>query len=408
MKRLAPTDDPQSLGRIGGYEVRGVIGEGGMGVVLKALDVALNRYVAIKTLAPHLAASGAARRRFAREAQAAAAVVHENVIEIYAVHEHNTLPYLVMPYLRGTSLQRRLDEGGPLSTLEILRIASQMASGLAAAHAQGLVHRDVKPANILLAEGVERVKITDFGLARAADDASLTRTGLIVGTPQYMSPEQARGEVVDSRSDLFSLGSVMYAMCTGRPPFRAESSLGVLRRITDTEPRSIRDINPQIPDWLCRIIQRLHAKSAKERFASALEVANLLEQCLAHAQTPNTPLPAALYPPQSSWFQNRKVLAAGAVLLTSLGGIAWWNFNGGNAAQNEVEQPTQSPPVEVQGPTLSENPLAEWNAAAEQVETLSRDFEDFEERAGRLWDQTPLKESEGQNATFPLNQELMP
>ena len=200
-----------------------------------------------------------------------------------------------MPYVRGPSLQRRLNEEGPLAVVEILRVAMQAAAGLAAAHAQGLVHRDVKPANILLADGIERVKLTDFGLARAADDASLTRTGVIAGTPQYMSPEQARGEPVDPRSDLFSLGSVLYAMCTGRPPFRAETSYGVLRRITDEEPRPIREINPDIPHWLCGIVARLMAKKHDDRFQSAGEVAALLEQCLAHVQQPTTvPLPKAV------------------------------------------------------------------------------------------------------------------
>lgn len=283
---LAPSDDERMLGRLGTYEVVGVIGAGGMGIVLKALDPALNRYVAIKILAPHLGSSGAARQRFSREAQAAAAVVHDSVIEIHGVAETKGLPYLVMSYVRGQSLQRRIDDSGPLALVEILRIGMQAANGLAAAHAQGLVHRDVKPANILLADGVERVKLTDFGLARAADDASLTRTGIIAGTPQYMSPEQARGEAVDQASDLFSLGSVLYTLCTGRAPFRSETSYGVLRRITDEEPRPIREINPAIPEWLCQIVGRLMAKEPAERYASASEVSALLEECLAHVQRP--------------------------------------------------------------------------------------------------------------------------
>ncbi len=295
LKLLAPTDDDRMLGRWGTYEVVGVVGTGGMGVVLKALDAGLNRYVAIKILAPHLGSSGAARKRFSREAQASAAVVHDNVIEIYGVAEAAGLPYLVMPYVRGPSLQRRLDDEGPLAVVEILRVGIQAAAGLAAAHAQGLVHRDVKPANILLADGVERVKLTDFGLARAADDASLTKTGIIAGTPQYMSPEQARGEAVDQRSDLFSLGSVLCAMCTGHPPFRAETSYGVLRRITDEEPRPIREINPDIPDWLCGIVAKLMSKRPDDRFQLAGEVAALLEQCLAHVQQPTAvPLPDVL------------------------------------------------------------------------------------------------------------------
>ena len=294
---LGPTDDPAMLGRLGAYEISGVVGSGGMGVVLKAFDRSLDRTVAIKVMAPHLATNGAARKRFAREAKAAAAVLHPNVMAIHSVSSGDSLPFLVMPYLRGTSLQKRLDAEGPLPVGEILRIAAQTAAGLAAAHAQGLIHRDIKPANILLEEGVERVAITDFGLARAVDDASMTRTGVVAGTPQYMSPEQARGEPLGQSSDLFSLGSVLYAMCTGRPPFRAESSYGVLRRITDDEPKSIREINPDIPEWLCLLIARLMAKSPDERFANALEVAALLEQCLAHVQQPTSvSLPASLAP----------------------------------------------------------------------------------------------------------------
>jgi serine/threonine protein kinase len=292
LQSLRPTDDPAMLGRLGSYEVSGVVGSGGMGVVLKAVDASLDRTVAIKVLAPHLASSGAARQRFEREAKAAAAVLHPNVIAIHGVSNDSELPFLVMPYLRGYSLQRRIDQEGALPTTDILRIGTQIASGLAAAHEQGLVHRDIKPANVMLEDGVERVAITDFGLARAVDDASMTKTGIIAGTPQYMSPEQARGETVDHRSDLFSLGSVLYALCTGRPPFRAESTFGMLRKITDVTPRPIREINPEMPVWLCGLINRLHEKSPEDRFDSATEVAELFAGSLAHWQNPTlVPLP---------------------------------------------------------------------------------------------------------------------
>ena len=153
-----------------------------------------------------------------------------------------------MQYVTGVSLQDRLDRDGPLAPpKEIVRIGMQAAAGLAAAHAQGLIHRDIKPANILLENGVERVKITDFGLARAADDARLTQSGVVAGTPQYMAPEQARGEPVDPRSDLFSLGSVLYTLCTGLPPFRAGSTMGVLNRIANDPPRPIRETIPDFP-----------------------------------------------------------------------------------------------------------------------------------------------------------------
>ncbi|QEG00253.1 Serine/threonine-protein kinase PrkC [Stieleria maiorica] len=287
---LAPTDQPDMLGRLGTYEISGVVGYGGMGVVLKGFDPSLKRVVAIKVLAPHLATSGASRQRFARECQAAAAVTHDNIIEIYGVAEANGLPYLVMPYVRGPSLQSRIDRQGALPVEEVLRIGHQIAAGLAAAHAQGLVHRDIKPANILLSDGTDRLVITDFGLARAVDDASVTKTGVIAGTPQYMSPEQARGELIEQRSDLFSLGSVLYTLCTGRPPFRANTTYGVLQQISDQTPRNIRDLNPAIPEWLCQIIRQLHRKCPNDRYESADQVARRLEQCLAHVQQPHVHL----------------------------------------------------------------------------------------------------------------------
>ena len=221
------------LGRLGPYRLLERIGQGGMGVVLKAFDERLNRVVAVKTLARSLADGAVAKQRFLREARAAAAVCHDHVVTIHAVDEVAGQPYIVMQLVAGESLQQKLDRGGPLVVSEVVRIAAQVASGLAAAHAQGLVHRDIKPANILIEAGTERVKITDFGLARAIDDASLTDSGTLAGTPNYMSPEQARGDPVDQTTDLFSLGSVLYAMCTGQPPFRADSTMAVLRRVSD-------------------------------------------------------------------------------------------------------------------------------------------------------------------------------
>ena len=304
---LGPTDDPRMLGRIGSYEVTGVIGRGGMGIVFKAFDAPLNRFVAIKMLLPHLATSAAARKRFSREGQAAAAVIDDHVLPIYGVNEWQGMPYLVTQYSSGMSLQKRIQDQAPLALKEILRIALQTARGLAAAHAQGLVHRDVKPSNILLDGTVERALLTDFGLARAVDDASLTRSGTITGTPQFMAPEQARGESVNQRSDLFSLGAVIYAMCTGHPPFRAETSYGVLRRLTDEEPRPIREINSDIPEWMCGIVARLMAKQPDDRFASASEVAELLEKCLAHLQQPATvPLPPSVIAATPAAIRNRR------------------------------------------------------------------------------------------------------
>jgi serine/threonine protein kinase len=188
------------------HEVLEVLGRGGMGVVLKAHDEKLQRIVALKVLAPPFAADPTARQRFVCEARAAAGIRHQNVVDIHAVEEADGLPFLVMEYLTGGTLHERIERGS-LPIEEMLRIGHQAAEGLAAAHARGLIHRDVKPSNILLADGV--VKLTDFGLARTIDDIRISQEGVVVGTPKYMSPEQARGEAIDARSDLFSLGSVL-------------------------------------------------------------------------------------------------------------------------------------------------------------------------------------------------------
>jgi serine/threonine protein kinase len=298
---LAPPEKPGQLGKLAHYEVLEVVGKGAMGVVVKAFDPKLHRVVAVKLMARHLAASPPARRRFEREAKAVAAVRDEHVVAVHDVETGGPLPYLVMEFIGGVSLQERLDKRGPLEVKEILRIGMQAAQGLAAAHAQGLVHRDVKPANILLENGVERVKITDFGLARAVDDVNLTQSGVITGTPNYMSPEQADGRPVDHRSDLFSLGSVLYALATGHPPFRASGMAAVLKRVAADAPRPVREVNPDVPDWLEAIVAKLHAKDPAQRFQSAKEVAELLGQHLAHLQQPGqAPRPAKVIPPPAT------------------------------------------------------------------------------------------------------------
>jgi serine/threonine protein kinase len=296
---LEPSDKPGSIGRLRHYEVQVLVGRGGMGIVLRAFDETLHRVVAIKVMAPQLATSATARRRFTREARAAAAVTHDHVVTIHAVEDAGPLPYIIMQFVAGQSLQDRLDRSGPLPVAEILRIGMQAGSGLAAAHAQGLVHRDVKPANILLENGVERVKLTDFGLARAADDASLTQSGTVAGTPAFMSPEQAEGKPVDHRSDLFSLGSVLYAMCTGRPPFRAGTSMGVLKRVCEDTPTPVREANPEVPDWLAAVVEKLHAKDPAARYQSGAEVAEVLGRHLARIQHPSV-VPLPVVPNESS------------------------------------------------------------------------------------------------------------
>lgn len=292
---LEPSTKPDSLGRLAHYEILEVIGRGAFGIVLKAFDEKLQRVVAIKVLAPEMAATSPARKRFLREARASAAIRHENVVAIYAVDEQPT-PFLVMEYIPGKTLQQRLDGAGPLDVKEVLRLSKQIAEGLAAAHAQDLIHRDIKPGNILLDESVnEHVKITDFGLARTADDASMTQSGVIAGTPMYMAPEQALGNKLDQRADLFSLGSVLYQMVSGRPPFRERSTVAVLRRVAEDTPRPIKEIIPETPDWLCELIGHLHAKDPADRYVSAEKVADVLGKSLEAVeagQTPQNLLPA--------------------------------------------------------------------------------------------------------------------
>ena len=377
---LEPNGAKGTLGRLGDYEIVEVIGSGGMGIVLKGYQRELNRYVAVKVLAPHLATSAAARRRFEREAQATAAVVHPHVMAIHAVATNARLPYLVMPLVACESLQQRLDRHGPLPLTDILRIGTQAASGLAAAHAQGLVHRDIKPANILLEKSVNRAMLTDFGLARAVDDATLTQSGMIAGTPMYMSPEQAGGEPIDLRSDLFSLGSVLYAMCTGRPPFRAETTFGILRRIRESEPRAIREVNPDIPEWFERVVRNLLSKSPDDRLDSASALSTLLEQCLAHVQQPtafalpdhvlvNTPTKVAL---------KRRSLVAACLLLfvATMSTVACivvvWH------QERDLGQPGDSTSV-----SSASDPSWDWNATQFELDDTSQIIDQLEASSKR-------------------------
>ncbi|MEM7473771.1 MAG: protein kinase [Planctomycetota bacterium] len=289
---LAPTDDPDSLGRLGRYEVSGIIGRGSAGIVLKAHDSSLNRYVAIKMLAPGLAYRGSARKRFEREARAIAAVSHPNVIEVHGVEEQQEKTFLVMQYFPGGSLHNRILREGWMTTTGVCRIGVQIARGLSEAHRQGIIHRDIKPANILLEDGTERAVVSDFGLASVSDEVKMTMSGMIAGTPQFMSPEQARGQDLDSRTDLFSLGCVMYAACTGRSPFEGENLMGVINSVCEATPKPIRELNPEIAPWLEDFIHRLLAKDREQRFQTAQEVDEILTVELAYLQMPaNIPEP---------------------------------------------------------------------------------------------------------------------
>ncbi|QDS95431.1 Serine/threonine-protein kinase PrkC [Roseimaritima multifibrata] len=374
-----------ALGELDDIPISQVVGQGGMGVVLKGRDRQLQRSLAIKLLSPMLATTGAARQRFFREAQAAAAVVHPNIVPIYAISAERSLPYLVMPYIAGGNLQQYLDAEGPLSLERVLSIGLQVAEGLSAAHLQGIVHRDIKPANLMLDEGGFRVLITDFGLARALDDATLTGSGMLAGTPQYMSPEQARGGVIDHRSDLYSLGGVLYSLATGRPPVRGDSTLEILNSIGDGSRAPVQQINERYPEWFDRLVDRLMAAHVDQRVSTADEVVQLLRSCLAHTRAPyQVSLPAGLQRGRKGvargrWLAGASVLAISSLLLA----LVWGGFArfAGDSGRSAVVERDPSDAMRAVQPTDSASRPQEAN----EVENLSpASFDSYFDWDGKL------------------------
>jgi serine/threonine protein kinase len=269
---------------IGGYALVRKLGEGGMGAVYLAEDTKLARKAAIKTMRPELAADENLRRRFVREARAAAAVEHENIVPIWGIGEApDGSPFIAMPFLQGESLAERLKRQ-PVSGLGLLlKVAREVAEGLSAAHAKGLIHRDIKPGNVWLdgdptapegSQQVRRVKILDFGLARSVniEEHQLTKSGVILGTPAFMAPEQAMGEEIDHRVDLFALGVVLFRMATGRMPFAGDTPVAVMIALTTETAPPVWTLNPNLPPALSELIDKLLSKSAADRPATAADV----------------------------------------------------------------------------------------------------------------------------------------
>jgi|GEM_PF-3533904 len=276
-----PSTESGDLGTLGPYRVVKKLGAGGMGAVFLAEDTRLNRKLALKVMLPEFAADAAAKERFLREARAAAQISHDNVVTVYEADERDGIPFIAMQLLRGYSLDDYLKKKGNPSLSHIFRIAHEIAAGLAAAHALGLVHRDIKPANLWLEAPNGRVKVLDFGLAKpVSSDCDLTRTGVLVGSPAYMSPEQARGEKVDARSDLFSLGAVLYWLCTGRTPFERPNVMAMLIALGTEEPTPVRALNPNVPEAAATLIHKLLAKNPADRFSSSKEFSIALADVL--------------------------------------------------------------------------------------------------------------------------------
>jgi serine/threonine-protein kinase len=268
------------MDRIGHYKIVSELGRGGMGVVYKAHEESLNRYVAIKVLGEHLEEETEYIERFVREARSAAALSHPNIVQIYSISEEDGHHYFVMEYVHGTSVQRMIQSKGKLPPADAARLILQAAAGLQDAHAQGVVHRDIKPANLMVTDrGL--VKIADFGLALMGGVTSrLTATGMLMGTPGYLSPEQCLDQSPDHRTDIYSLGVTFFEMVTGTMPFRADSPLALLKLIVEVEPPDIRELNPEVDDELREIIARMLAKERDVRFSSCTEIIEVLQAWL--------------------------------------------------------------------------------------------------------------------------------
>lgn len=304
---LRPAIAPGEIGRLGNYRVIRLLGSGGMGKVFLAEDLTLRRSVALKVMClPQGEDLLSGWERFLREARALAAINHQNLVTVYQTGQDNSTIYLAMELLEGETLDARIRREAPLDVSDLVKIAEEIATGLSAIHERGLIHRDIKPSNIWLlsstsqdtepleedpspARSVSRVKILDFGLVREVHgDTQLTEAGVVVGTPAYMSPEQARGRALDNRTDLFSFGCVLYAMATGRAPFEASTPLAQAAALAADEPIYARKLNPAIPEPLADLIAELLAKNPEGRPASASEVIERLRNT-AESETKSEP-----------------------------------------------------------------------------------------------------------------------
>lgn len=344
---LLPAEQPDEIGRLGGYRFLKLVGAGGMAFVFAAEDIALRRRVALKVLKPIIADNPEGWQRFLREARIMAAIKHDDLVTVFQVGRENGVVFLAMELLEGETLRARINRmgaGNPGDTSEILRLGREITCGLAVIHRHGLVHRDIKPDNIWL-EGPEgKVKILDFGLARfAKDDEGFTRTGTVIGTPSFMSPEQARGLEVDARSDLFSLGAVLYCLATGKQPFHAENTMEVLAALAVENPPPVQEVNPAIPRPLADLIMQLLAKDPNQRPASAEFVLERLKKFSARQ-------PVSVKKERRGIRRIPKSLIACLVILCISAGFICWGMRDASSrtsagmAESNVPSNRESPP----------------------------------------------------------------
>ena len=323
------------------YRITEKIGEGGMGVVYKAEDTKLDRPVALKFLAPHLLRDDEARQRFEREAKAAARLDHPNICTVHEIDEADGQTFIVMAFLEGRPLGDRIKEG-PLKLNEALSVVTQLAEGLEAAHEKGITHRDIKPDNLMLMKGSRGlVKVMDFGLAQLAGGSKFTREGTTLGTMVYMSPEQAGGAETDGRTDIWSLGVVLYEMVAGQPPFRADNDRAIVYLLTNEDPEPLTAVRTGVPKELERIVDKCLAKEASERYQRVddllVDLRGLQKEQQAEAAPTAPPAPASL--PRS---QRTPWLLAGAAVLIALAVTA-----GAFLGLFESEKPVAQEPLRV-------------------------------------------------------------
>src|SRR5919199_3421020 len=338
------------------YELRGMVGSGGMANVFLAHDEVLDSAAPLKLLKDHYAANEEFVERFKREAQSAASLSHRHIVPVFDAGETGDgLYYIAMEYLPGGTLKDRIMSKGPLPVRTAAAAALQIAEALQAAHEQGMIHRDIKPHNILVTDS-GHVKVADFGIARAAEATTISDLGEILGSVKYMSPEQAMGEPVGPASDLYSLGVVLYEMLTGKVPFEADSRAGVPVKHVDERPRPLREVNPDVPEAMEALVLRLLAERPEDRYGSAAELIGELERVregLSPASAPagegttaplKTPPGTTLPAPGAPGPRRRRIswalaaLVALVALLVAVGGaVGWsmWRDHGGDSAPRE-------------------------------------------------------------------------
>ncbi len=359
---LEPPQRDGEIGRLGAYRVLGLIGKGGMGQVFRAQDMRLQRIVALKLMKPKLAATPASRKRFIEEARSMAAVQHDNVATIFEVGVEGGVPFMAMELLEGQSLKDAFRAGRKFNTGEILRLGKEVALGLAAAHECGIIHRDIKPANIWIQETSGRAKLLDFGLAIAGNsfDPFVSR-GTLVGSPGFLSPEQARNEALDDRTDLYSLGAVLFMMCSGQLPLTSSSIAGQLIAIICYTPHSLTTLNPDIPESLSDLIAQLLLKEPKDRPATAHEIASRLDaiterseeqdnhtiQIVMEPKVTKSTRPSDPNHEKDKQSQNHRwpwMLLACTALIAALGMTWWFTQTGQKPRPLETMNKNNSPP----------------------------------------------------------------